>query len=104
VPAGQANCSPSGCGDKKKIGPGRSSESPWFAAKCESESVPPNLTPWFSVGWLAHFQVGREFLVQVEEFKNLGVLLTREGRMEQEIGRRIGAASAVIVPVCFGVE
>ncbi|KAK0134955.1 Transposon TX1 uncharacterized protein [Merluccius polli] len=39
-------------------------------------------------------QVGDEILPQVEEFKYLGV--TSEGRMEREIDRRIGAASAVM--------
>ena len=41
-------------------------------------------------------QVGGECLPQVEEFKYLGVLFTSEGRMEREIDRRIGAASAVM--------
>ncbi|KAG1932899.1 hypothetical protein F2P79_020886 [Pimephales promelas] len=41
-------------------------------------------------------QVGGEILPQVEEFNYLGVLFTSEGRMEQEIDRRIGAASAVM--------
>ncbi|XDV52909.1 hypothetical protein PO909_021551 [Leuciscus waleckii] len=41
-------------------------------------------------------QVGGEFLPQVDEFKYLGVLFTSEGRMEWEIDRRIGAASAVM--------
>ncbi|MDF4981257.1 hypothetical protein P3565_23090, partial [Vibrio parahaemolyticus] len=40
-------------------------------------------------------QVGGEVLPQVEEFKYLGILFTSEGRMEREINRRIGAASAV---------
>ncbi|TWW77616.1 hypothetical protein D4764_12G0010060 [Takifugu flavidus] len=40
-------------------------------------------------------RVKEEILPQVEEFKYLGVLFTSEGRMEQEIDRRIGAASAV---------
>ncbi|KAI3368008.1 hypothetical protein L3Q82_026830 [Scortum barcoo] len=39
-------------------------------------------------------QVGGEVLPQVEEFKYLGVLFTSEGKMEREIDRRIGAASA----------
>ncbi|KAI3371941.1 hypothetical protein L3Q82_006813 [Scortum barcoo] len=38
--------------------------------------------------------VGGEVLPQVEEFKYLGVLFTSEGKMEREIDRRIGAASA----------
>ncbi|KAK3530499.1 hypothetical protein QTP86_027775 [Hemibagrus guttatus] len=41
-------------------------------------------------------QVGGEVLPQVEEFKYLGVLFTREGRMDREIDRRIGAAAAVM--------
>ncbi len=41
-------------------------------------------------------QVGGEVLPQVDEFKYLGVLFTSEGRMEREIDRRIGAASAVV--------
>ena len=41
-------------------------------------------------------QVGGESLLQVEEFKYLGVLFTSEGKMEREIDRRIGAASAVM--------
>ncbi|KAI3366640.1 hypothetical protein L3Q82_009329 [Scortum barcoo] len=42
-------------------------------------------------------RVGGEILPQVEEFKYLGVLFTSEGKMEREIDRRIGAASAVIM-------
>ncbi|KAK0138540.1 putative uncharacterized transposon-derived protein F52C9.6 [Merluccius polli] len=43
-------------------------------------------------------RVGDEILPQVEELgvKYLGVLFTSEGRMEREINRRIGAASAVM--------
>ncbi|KAK7884420.1 hypothetical protein WMY93_027543 [Mugilogobius chulae] len=41
-------------------------------------------------------QVGGESLPQVEEFKYLGVLFTSEGKMEHEIDRWIGAASAVM--------
>ncbi|KAJ0004772.1 hypothetical protein NQD34_010986 [Periophthalmus magnuspinnatus] len=41
-------------------------------------------------------RVGGESLPQVEEFKYLGVLFTSEERMEREIDRRIGAASAVM--------
>ncbi|KAK3574685.1 hypothetical protein QTP86_012819 [Hemibagrus guttatus] len=40
--------------------------------------------------------VGGEVLPQVEEFKYLRVLFTSEGRMDREIDRRIGAASAVM--------
>ncbi|KAK0148960.1 hypothetical protein N1851_010644 [Merluccius polli] len=41
-------------------------------------------------------RVGDLILPQVKEFKYLGVLFTSEGRMEREIDRRIGAASAVM--------
>ncbi|TWW53743.1 hypothetical protein D4764_0109230 [Takifugu flavidus] len=41
-------------------------------------------------------RVKEEILPQVEEFKYLGILFTSEGRMEREIDRRIGAASAVM--------
>ncbi|KAK3537233.1 hypothetical protein QTP70_003994 [Hemibagrus guttatus] len=41
-------------------------------------------------------QVGGEFLPQVEEFKYLGVLFTREGRMDRQIDRWISAAAAVM--------
>ncbi|KAI3369582.1 hypothetical protein L3Q82_024487 [Scortum barcoo] len=45
-------------------------------------------------------QVGGEVLPQVEEFKYLGVLFTSEGKMEREIDRRIGAASAWLCGRC----
>ncbi|KAI3360890.1 hypothetical protein L3Q82_012903, partial [Scortum barcoo] len=41
-------------------------------------------------------RVSGEVLPQVEEFKYLGVLFMSEGKMEREIDRRIGAASAVM--------
>ncbi|KAI3370907.1 hypothetical protein L3Q82_007416 [Scortum barcoo] len=41
-------------------------------------------------------RVAGEVLPQVEEFKYLGVLFMSEGKMEREIDRRIGAASAVM--------
>ncbi|KAI3374479.1 hypothetical protein L3Q82_006304 [Scortum barcoo] len=47
-------------------------------------------------------QVGGEVLPQVEEFKYLGVLFTSEGKMEREIDRRIGAASAKLCGRCTG--
>ena len=39
----------------------------------------------------------------MEEFKYLGVLFTRDGRREQEIDRRIGAASAVVRTLYWSV-
>ncbi|KAJ8012365.1 hypothetical protein DPEC_G00041950 [Dallia pectoralis] len=41
-------------------------------------------------------RVGNESLLQVKEFEYLGVLFASEGTMEREIGRRIGAAGAVL--------
>ncbi|KAI3371037.1 hypothetical protein L3Q82_023518 [Scortum barcoo] len=50
-----------------------------------------------SMRWRAFpLRVGGEVLPQVEEFKYLGVLFTSEGKIEREIDRRIGAASAVM--------
>ncbi len=40
--------------------------------------------------------VGSELLPQAKEFKYFGVLFTSEGKMEHEIDRLIGAASAVM--------
>jgi len=40
--------------------------------------------------------VGDESLLQVEEFKNLGILVKTDGRLEQEMDRWIGALSAVM--------
>ncbi|TWW54485.1 hypothetical protein D4764_0145930 [Takifugu flavidus] len=52
---------------------------------------------WTSGAVPLDWQTGvEEILPQVEEFKYLGVLFTSEGRMEREIDRRIGAASAVM--------
>jgi len=44
---------------------------------------------------ILHF-MPHEIIPEVEEFKYFGVLFTSEGRMEREIGGRIGAASAVL--------
>ena len=41
-------------------------------------------------------RVGSELLPQAKEFKYLGVLFTSEGKMEREMDRWIGAASAVM--------
>ncbi|KAK5874091.1 hypothetical protein PBY51_019069 [Eleginops maclovinus] len=41
-------------------------------------------------------QVGNEALPQVKDFKYVGVLFSSEGTMEPEMGRRIGAAVAVL--------
>ncbi|KAK0138543.1 hypothetical protein N1851_024925 [Merluccius polli] len=72
-----------------------------FAADCEaagmristskSESMVLNRKRVKCTLW-----VRDEILPQVEEFKYLRVLFTSEGRMEREIDRRIGAASAVM--------
>ncbi|KAL0152538.1 hypothetical protein M9458_052261 [Cirrhinus mrigala] len=73
----------------------------WFAAQCEAAGMGIS-TSKSEVMVLSRkrvacpLQVGRESLPQVEEFKYLGVLFTSEGRMEREIDRRIGAASAVM--------
>ncbi|KAK0148964.1 Craniofacial development protein 2 [Merluccius polli] len=60
-----------------------------FAAKCEAAGMRISTSK-------STLRVGDEILPQVEEFKYLGVLFTSGGRMEREIDRRIGAASAVM--------
>ncbi|KAI3363510.1 hypothetical protein L3Q82_012113 [Scortum barcoo] len=63
----------------------------------DEESAPPNPRPWFfdlEIGWHAlSGWVERSFLKWIK-FMYLGVLFTSEGKMECEIDRRIGAASA----------
>ena len=48
-------------------------------------------------------RVGNEFLPQVKEFKYLGILFSSEGTREREMGRRIGAAGAVLRLLCHTV-
>ncbi|KAK3542716.1 hypothetical protein QTP70_000099 [Hemibagrus guttatus] len=48
-------------------------------------------------------QIGGELLPQVEEFKYLGVLFTSEGRMDREIDRWSGAATAVMRSMYWSV-
>ncbi len=73
----------------------------WFAAECEEAGMRISIAksePMVHSGKkvACPLQVGGEFLPQVEEFKYLGVLFMSEGRMEREIERQIGAASAVM--------
>ncbi|KAK7925336.1 hypothetical protein WMY93_007646 [Mugilogobius chulae] len=72
-----------------------------FAAECEAAEMKISSSKSEAMVLdrkkvLCPLQVGGESLPQVEEFKYLGVLFTSEGRMEREIDRRIGAASAVM--------
>uniref|UniRef100_A0AAY5JVS7 Reverse transcriptase domain-containing protein n=1 Tax=Esox lucius TaxID=8010 RepID=A0AAY5JVS7_ESOLU len=72
-----------------------------FAAECEAVGMRIS-TSKFEAMVLSRkrvacpLQVGGECLPQVEEFKYLRVLFLSKGRMEREIDRRIGAASAVM--------
>ncbi|XP_054621698.1 uncharacterized protein vopp1b isoform X1 [Dunckerocampus dactyliophorus] len=73
----------------------------WFAAECEAAGMRISTSKSKSMVLArkrveCHLQVGDEILPQVEEFRYLGVLFTSEGRMEREIDKRIGAASAVM--------
>ncbi|KAK0134738.1 putative uncharacterized transposon-derived protein F52C9.6 [Merluccius polli] len=63
-----------------------------FAPECKTAGMRISTSKSESMGGVH----GDEILPQVEEFKYLGVLFTSEGRMEREIDRRIGAASAVM--------
>uniref|UniRef100_A0A8C6PHS8 Reverse transcriptase domain-containing protein n=1 Tax=Nothobranchius furzeri TaxID=105023 RepID=A0A8C6PHS8_NOTFU len=72
-----------------------------FAAECEAAGMRISSSKsetmvliWKRVECL--FRVGDEVLPQVVEFKYLWVLFTSEGKLEREIDRRIGAASAVM--------
>ncbi|TWW59340.1 hypothetical protein D4764_06G0008700 [Takifugu flavidus] len=72
-----------------------------FAAACEADGMKISMSK--SEAMVLNrkkveclLRVKEEILPQVEKFKYLGVLFTSEGRMEQEIDRRIGAASAVM--------
>ncbi|KAI3373393.1 hypothetical protein L3Q82_021941 [Scortum barcoo] len=72
-----------------------------FAAECEAAGmrISTSKSEAMVLDWkrvACPLQVGGEVLPQVEEFKYLGVLFTSEGKMEREIDRRIGAASAVM--------
>ncbi|KAI3371889.1 hypothetical protein L3Q82_006769 [Scortum barcoo] len=73
-----------------------------FAAECEaagmriSTSKSEAMVTRPEKGVVCPLRVSGEVLPQVEEFKYLGVLFTSEGKMEREIDRRIGAASAVM--------
>ncbi|TWW71606.1 hypothetical protein D4764_16G0001030 [Takifugu flavidus] len=65
-----------------------------FAAACKAAGMKISTSKseamvlnWKKVECL--LQVKEEILLQVEEFKYLGVLFTSEGRMEQEVDRRI---------------
>ncbi|KAI3357129.1 hypothetical protein L3Q82_015603 [Scortum barcoo] len=73
----------------------------WFAAECEAAGM--RISTSKSEAMILDrkrvacpLRVGGEVLPQVEEFKYLGVLFMSEGKMEREIDRRIGAASAVM--------
>ncbi|KAI3368113.1 hypothetical protein L3Q82_007840 [Scortum barcoo] len=74
-----------------------------FAAECEAAGMRISTSKSEAMhgsrpekGVACPLQVGGEVLPQVEEFKYLGVLFTSEGKIEREIDRRIGAASAVM--------
>ncbi|TWW74357.1 hypothetical protein D4764_14G0003580 [Takifugu flavidus] len=73
----------------------------WFATKCEAAGMRISTSKSESMVLARKkveclLRVGEEVLTQVEEIKYLGILFTSEGRMEREIDRRIGAASAVM--------
>ncbi|KAI3375956.1 hypothetical protein L3Q82_016374 [Scortum barcoo] len=77
-----------------------------FAAECEAAGmrISTSKSEAMVLDWkrvACPLRVGGEVLPQVEEFKYLGVLFTSEGKMEREIDRRIGAASAVMRGVRF---
>ncbi|KAK0137077.1 hypothetical protein N1851_026739 [Merluccius polli] len=73
----------------------------WFAAECAAVGMKVSTSKSEAMVLCrkmvdCSFQVGSEFLPQVKEFKYLWILFTSEGKMEREMDRRIGAASAVM--------
>ena len=76
-----------------------------FAAECEvagmristskSAAIVLSRKPMDCLLW-----VGNEFLLQVKEFKYLGILFMSEGTREREMGRSIGSAGAVLLSLC----
>ncbi len=79
-----------------------------FAAECEAAGMRISASKSEAVVLsqkrvASPLQVGGVLLPQVVEFKYLGVLFTSEGRMEREIDRRIGAASAVMRSMYWSV-
>ncbi|TWW62408.1 hypothetical protein D4764_04G0010550 [Takifugu flavidus] len=71
----------------------------WFATECEAAGMRISNSKSESMARKkveCLLRVGEEVLPQVEELKYLRILFTSEGRMEREIDRRIGAASAVM--------
>jgi len=71
-----------------------------FAAECEAVCmrVSTSKSEAMTLCWKTEcaLRVGSELLPQAKEFKYLGVLFTSEGKMEREMDKRIGAASAVM--------
>ena len=72
-----------------------------FTAECEAAGMRISISKsktmvlsWKKVACPLQGEI--EVLPQMEEFKYLGVLCTRDERMELEINRRIGAASFVV--------
>ena len=57
----------------------------FFAARCKSVRMRVSTSESYP-----------QLLPQAKEFKFLGVLLTSDGKMEHEMDRRFGAASAVL--------
>ncbi|XP_047467164.1 uncharacterized protein LOC125023726 [Mugil cephalus] len=71
----------------------------WFAAEYEAAGMKISTSKAMVLSRKrvdCSLRVGEEVLPRVEEFKYLRIFFTSEGRMEQEIDRRIGAASAVL--------
>ncbi|KAK3513082.1 hypothetical protein QTP70_000981 [Hemibagrus guttatus] len=79
-----------------------------FAAECEAAGMRVNTSKSEAMVLdrkkvACTLQVGGDLLPQVEEFKYLGVLFTSKGRMDCEIDRRIGAATAVMRSMYWSV-
>ncbi|KAI3375377.1 hypothetical protein L3Q82_021098 [Scortum barcoo] len=81
----------------------------WFAAECEAAGMRISTSksearPWFSTGkgWRALSRWVERSCLKWRSSSISRVLFTSEGKMEREIDRRIGAASAVMRSVSTG--
>ncbi|KAK3543058.1 hypothetical protein QTP70_010549 [Hemibagrus guttatus] len=73
----------------------------WLGVRVSASKSESMVLDWKKVA--CTLQVGGEFLPQVEEFEYLWVLFTSEGRMDNEIDRRIGAVAAVMQSMYWSV-
>ncbi|VDP02797.1 unnamed protein product [Soboliphyme baturini] len=100
VPRGFAwqvpNCAPISSGERLPF-------LTWYLCLCSkaTTTLGAKYKTWHSVECrlsnVATHTISGEIVEQVEKFKYLGIVLTSDGKLEEEIDRRIGAASGISV-------